>query len=171
MKKSAKSVAATIGSLALKGMVKTLNEEDGYYFDGYITEDGIKALEQKVEKSVKKETKQEKKTDKPAKKETFAAKETKKVGDLHKMVNGYGLNTPPVSLIGVLVQNLNNVPARKLKPGKNLRRKGSLLKRRLPRLLRSKLRLRIPKLRRVLNLIRNRLQLTNGLLFLTSVLS
>ena len=30
MKKSAKSVAATIGSLSLKGMVKTLSEEDGY---------------------------------------------------------------------------------------------------------------------------------------------
>lgn len=124
MKKSAKSVAATIGSLALKGMVKTLNEEDGYYFDGYITEDGIKALEQKVEKSVKKETKQEKKTDKPAKKETFAAKETKKIGDLHKNGKWVWTEYAPGKFDWRTRPELKQRPGAKAKAGEESTKKG-----------------------------------------------
>lgn len=128
MKKSAKSVAATIGSLALKGMVKTLNEEDGYYFDGYITEEGIKALEQKVEKSSKEETKQEKKTDKPAKKETFAAKETKKVGDLHKNGKWVWTEYAPGKFDWRTRPELKQRPGAKAKAGEESTKKGKTAK-------------------------------------------
>jgi predicted transcriptional regulator len=124
MKKSAKSVAATIGSLSLKGMVKTLSEEDGYYFDGYITEEGIKALEQKVEKSEKKETKQEKKTEKPAKKETFAAKETKKVGDLHKNGKWVWTEYAPGKFDWRTRPELKQRPGAKAKAGEESTKKG-----------------------------------------------
>lgn len=124
MKKGSKSVAATIGSLSLKGMVKTLSEEDGYYFDGYITEEGIKALEQKVEKSSKEETKQEKKTDKSAKKETFAAKETKKVGDLHKNGKWVWTEYAPSKFDWRTRPELKQRPGAKAKAGEESTKKG-----------------------------------------------
>lgn len=82
---------------------------------------GIAKLE--AEKA-KKETKQEKKTDKPAKKETFAAKETKKVGDLHKNGKWVWTEYAPGKFDWRTRPELKQRPGAKAKAGEESTKKG-----------------------------------------------
>lgn len=82
---------------------------------------GIAKLE--AEKA-KEETKQEKKTEKPAKKETFAAKETKKVGDLHKNGKWVWTEYAPGKFDWRTRPELKQRPGAKAKAGEESTKKG-----------------------------------------------
>ena len=82
---------------------------------------GIAKLE--AEKA-KEETKKEKKTEKPAKKETFAAKETKKVGDLHKNGKWVWTEYAPGKFDWRTRPELKQRPGAKAKAGEESTKKG-----------------------------------------------
>lgn len=85
--KSIRSISATAGSLAKKGMLLTANGES--YFDGVVTEAGLHEVEEsdKVNQEVNKnQAPKEKKADKSKKDvqpKEKAAKTARKVGDVH----------------------------------------------------------------------------------------
>lgn len=86
---------------------------------------GIAKLE--AEKA-KEETKKEKKTEKPAKKETFAAKETKKVGDLHKNGKWVWTEYAPGKFDWRTRPELKQRPGAKAKAGEESTKKGKSAK-------------------------------------------
>lgn len=90
------------------------------FCDKEVTNETIKG----IAKMEKEKAKEEKKTDKPAKKETFAAKETKKVGDLHKNGKWVWTEYAPGKFDWRTRPELKQRPGAKAKAGEESKKKG-----------------------------------------------